>query len=195
MAAVEKLPLAVDLDGTLIRGDLFGAAMWRLATRAPWRLPFLLTWLLRGRAYAKARLCVLYPVDAATLPYDERVVAWLREERAGGREIALATAFDRAGADAVAQHLGCFDRVFSSDGVVNLKSHRKAEALASAYTQGFVYAGNERADLAVWAVAQAAVVVNASPALEREAARKFKVERVFHLTDPRMTAQPAVRGP
>ncbi len=179
MAGPEKLPLAVDLDGTLIRGDLFGAAMWKLATRAPWRLPLLLMWLTRGRAHAKARLCELHPVDAAGLPYDERVVAWLREERASGREIALATAFDRAGADAVAKHLGCFDRVFASDGVVNLKSHRKAEALAAAYPAGFVYAGNERADLAVWATAKAAVVVNASPALEREATRRFLVERVF----------------
>lgn len=179
MPAAEKPPLAVDLDGTLIRGDLFSAAMWRLATRAPWRLPLLLLWLLRGRAHAKARLCALYPVDAASLPYDERVVAWLREERAGGREIALATAFDRAGAEAVAKHLGCFDRVFASDGVVNLKSRRKAEALAAAYPLGFVYAGNERADLAVWAAAKAAVVVNAAAALEREAARRFEVERVF----------------
>jgi phosphoserine phosphatase len=179
MAAADKLPLAVDLDGTLIRGDLFSAAMWRLAKRAPWRLPLLIGWLTRGRAHAKARICVLYPVDAATLPYDERVVAWLREERASGREIALATAFDRAGADAVARHLGCFDRVFASDGAVNLKSHRKAEALAAAYPAGFVYAGNERADLAVWAAAKAAVLVNASPALEREAARRFTIESVF----------------
>jgi phosphoserine phosphatase len=177
--AAPKPPLAVDLDGTLIRGDLFSAAMWRLATRAPWRLPQLLMWLLRGRAHAKARLCVLFPVEAASLPYDERVVAWLREERAGGREIALATAFDRAGAEAVAQHLGCFDRVFASDGAVNLKSLRKAEALAAAYPLGFVYAGNERADLAVWAAAKAAVVVNASPALERETRRRFTIERVF----------------
>jgi phosphoserine phosphatase len=79
----------------------------------------------------------------------------------------------------VAQHLGCFDRVFASDGAVNLKSLRKAEALAAAYPLGFVYAGNERADLAVWAAAKAAVVVNASPALERETRRRFTIERVF----------------
>ena len=193
--AAHKPPLAVDLDGTLIHGDLFSTAMWRLATRSPWLLPFLLMWLVRGRAYTKARLCVLYPVDATALPYDERVVAWLREERAGGREIALATAFDRAGADAVAQHLGCFDRVFASNGVVNLKSRRKAEALAAAYPLGFVYAGNERADLAVWAAATAAVVVNASAALEGEATRRFKIERIFHLAHPGMTAKPEVQGP
>jgi phosphoserine phosphatase len=175
----QKPPLAVDLDGTLIRGDLFGAAMIRLATRTPWKLPLLLAWLARGRAHAKARLAALYPVDASALPYDARVVDWLRQERAGGRVLVLATAFDRAGAEAVAAHLGCFDRVFASDGRVNLKSRRKAEALSAAYPEGFVYAGNERADLAVWAAAKAAVVVNASAALVAHAKRAFDIEKIF----------------
>jgi len=173
------LPLAVDLDGTLIRGDLFARAMTRFCLSRPWRVLVLLAWLTRGRAYAKARLTALYPVDAAALPYDERVLAWLKDERAAGRTIALATAFDRAGAEAVAVHLGVFDHVFASDGRTNLKSARKAAKLREAFPQGFVYAGNERADWKVWAAAKRAVIVNASPALDARAKRAFDVERVF----------------
>lgn len=174
-----KLPLAVDLDGTLIKTDLFTRAMLRFCSAAPWNVFVLLAWLARGRAYAKQRLTLLYPVDAAALPYNAPFVTWLREEHAAGRVIALATAFDRAGADAVASHLGLFAHVFASDGRTNLKSAKKADRLRRAFPDGFVYAGNELADLKVWAAAQAAVVVNASPALEREAARRFAVERVF----------------
>jgi phosphoserine phosphatase len=174
-----KLPLAVDLDGTLIRTDLFTRAMLRFCSAAPWNLFVLLAWLTRGRAYAKQRLTRLFPVDAATLHYNSAFVAWLREERAAGRIIALATAFDQAGADAVAAHLGLFDHVFASDGRTNLKSAKKADRLRRAFPDGFVYAGNERADLKVWTAAKAAVVVNASPPLEREAARRFEVERAF----------------
>lgn len=174
-----KLPLAVDLDGTLIKTDLFTRAMLRFCGAAPWNVFALLAWLTRGRAYAKQRLTRRYPVEAATLPYNERFVAWLREERAAGRLIALATAFDQAGADAVAAHLGLFDHVFASDGATNLKSAKKADRLRRVFPDGFVYAGNERADLKVWAAAKAAVVVNASAALEREAARRFEVERIF----------------
>ena len=174
-----KWPLAVDLDGTLIKTDLFTRAMLRFCGAAPWNALALLAWLTRGRAYAKQRLTRLYPVDGASLPYNASFVAWLREERAAGRVIALATAFDQSGADAVATHLGLFDHVLASDGRINLKSAKKADRLRRVFPDGFVYAGNERADLKVWAAAKAAVVVNASPALERDAARRFEIERVF----------------
>ncbi len=177
--AASKPPLAVDLDGTLIRGDLFGEAMLRLAFAAPWKLPLLLIWLTRGRAYAKAQLAALFPPDASALPYDERLVDWLRQERAAGREIALATASDQRAAQAVADHVGVFDRVFASDGRTNLKSRRKGEALAAAYPQGFVYAGNEHADLKVWSQAAGAVTCNCAPSFARHAAARFAIERDF----------------
>jgi hypothetical protein len=172
-------PLAVDLDGTLIEADLFTMAMLRLARESPWRMPLLALWLSRGRAHAKARLAKLFPPDPARLPYDDRVIAWLKEERAHGRQIALATAYDSAGAQLVADHVGLFDRVFASDGHINLKSYRKAEALQAAFPGGFVYAGNERADWPVWRAASRAVIVNAPVSLQEQALREFNVDRVF----------------
>jgi 4-hydroxybenzoate polyprenyltransferase len=178
-APTAKLPLAVDLDGTLIRGDVFGEAILRFVFAAPWRLPLLLWWLVKGRAYAKMRLAEAAPGDPADLPYDARLIAWLTRERASGRTIALATASDERAARAVADHVGLFDAVFASDGKTNLKSHRKAERLAAAYPGGFVYAGNERADLKVWSAAKEIVIANASPSLERQARRAFTVEAAF----------------
>lgn len=178
------LPLAVDLDGTLIRGDLFARAMARFCMAAPWNALILLAWLTRGRAHAKAKLAALYPVDAASLPYNATFVTWLREQKTLGRTIVLATAFDQAGADAVAQHIGLFDQVLASNGLTNLKSHAKAAALTAAFPDGFAYAGNERADLAVWRAAKAAVIVNASSGLVRRARAAFNVERVFERGEP-----------
>lgn len=172
-----KLPLAVDLDGTLVHCDTFIEGMVRLGFEKPWLLPALAGWLMQGRAHAKAEVAKRFPTDAASLPYDERVVAWLREERAAGRTVALATATDRRTADAIAAHLGIFDHVFASDGRTNLKSSRKAEALVAAYPRGFVYAGNESADIKVWRSATAAVVANASPSLATRAGAAL--ERAF----------------
>jgi 4-hydroxybenzoate polyprenyltransferase len=177
--ATTKLPLAVDLDGTLIHCDLFTEAILRFVFTYPWRLPELLWWLVKGRAYAKMRLAEWAPGDPASLPYDARIIAWLIRERAAGRTLALATASDQKAAAAVADHVGLFDAVFASDGSTNLKSRRKAERLAAAYPGGFVYAGNERADLAAWSAAQEAVIANASPGLERRARRAFIVEQSF----------------
>ena len=120
--AAAKPPLAVDLDGTLIRGDLFLESMLRFGFARPWQLPLLLVWLMRGRAHAKRRLAEQFPVTAADLPYDERILAWLGEERAQGRTIVLATASDSRAAAAVAEHLGLFDQVFASDGRVMARS-------------------------------------------------------------------------
>lgn len=174
-----KPPLAVDLDGTLFRGDLFFEAILRFLFATPWKAPLLVGWLLRGRAYAKQRLAEITPADVAALPYNDDLIAWLREERASGREIALATASDQRAAQAVADHVGVFDRALASNGRINLKSTRKAEALAEVYPQGFAYAGNEHADLKVWAAASHAIVVNASPSLARAAATRFQIERIF----------------
>lgn len=185
MSAIEQherprqLPLAVDLDGTLIRSDVFIEDMLRFVVAGPWRVFTLIGWLMRGRAYAKAKLAELQPLDPTLLPYDERVLAWLREERANGRTIVLATASDERSAQAVADHAGVFDGVFASNGEVNLKSSRKAERLAEAFPGGFVYAGNEGADIAVWKRASGAVVVNAANGLGERAARDFEVERSF----------------
>jgi 4-hydroxybenzoate polyprenyltransferase len=177
--ASTRAPLAVDLDGTLIRCDLFTEAMIRLGFEKPWLLPQLAGWLMSSRALAKAQLSEMFPPQPEALPYDERLVAWLREERAGGRTIALATASDERAARAIALHLDCFDAVFASDGETNLKSQRKADALATAYPQGFAYAGNEDADIKVWRAASSAVVVNASSGLTRRAEYHFSVERIF----------------
>lgn len=171
------LPLAVDLDGTLIHGDTFFESILAYLGANPLGVIALAGWFTKGRAFVKAKLAGYAP-NADEVPYDARVLAWLREEKTRGRRLALATATDRSIADAVAAHVGLFDDVFASDGVTNLKSARKAEALSAAYPQGFVYAGNESADLKVWARAKGAVVVNADAALAERAAALTTVERV-----------------
>lgn len=88
----------------------------------------------------------------------------------------LCTAADRRVADAVARHLGLFDEVLASDGVVNLRGSAKAEALVRRFGQGgFTYVGNDMTDLAVWEQAGAAIVAGASRRVQRAASR-FPVE-------------------
>jgi 4-hydroxybenzoate polyprenyltransferase len=174
-----RAPLAVDLDGTLIHADLFVESALRFIMAKPFNILRLIGWILAGRAVAKANLARLAPCNPADLPYDERVLAWLREERATGRMIVLATAADQAEAQAVAGHLGLFDIVLASNGETNLKSARKAEWLSAQFPDGFAYAGNHTDDLAVWSRAETVVVVNASPKLTQSVIARHAVERVF----------------
>ena len=158
------LPLCVDLDGTLVRGDTLVEGMLTLAGSA--RLGVLLGAMASGRARLKARVAELAPPDPALLPYNEALVDWLSAQRAAGRRLVLATAANAHVAEAIAAHLGLFDEVLASSDSHNLKGPAKAAALVERFGErGFAYAGDARADLAVWARAGAAVLVDVAPSV------------------------------
>ena len=172
-------PLCVDLDGTLIRTDLLFESAVRLLRHRPWFVFLLPIWLFRGKAVLKRNLAQRVSIDARLLPYDERVLEWLRAEKAQDREIVLATSADESLARIVAEHLGLFSRVISSDGRVNLTGERKLEALRNAFGGNFEYAGDSEVDLEVWQGCSGAILVNASAGLTRRVQSRVRVVTTF----------------
>ena len=173
------VPLCVDLDGTLIRTDLGLESVLALLRRNPAYLVLCLFWLLRGRAHLKREVARRVRMDVDRLPYDQRILDWLCEQR-GHRRLVLCTASDQILADAVAAHVGAFDEVLGSDGERNLGGRVKADVLCERYGErGFDYAGNAPTDLNVWSRARQAIVVNASSGVLRRARAISHVERVF----------------
>ena len=79
------LPLCVDLDGTLVRTDLFVESLLRAVRQKPWILALLPLWLLRGKAYLKAALAVEGQPDFEVLPYNDSVVELVRNARSEQR--------------------------------------------------------------------------------------------------------------
>jgi phosphoserine phosphatase len=148
----------VDLDGTLIRTDLLLESFLLLARQKPWLLLALPFWLLKGRSHLKQRIAEAVDFAPELLPYDTEFLGWLREAKAAGRPLVLATASNRRLAQPVADHLGLFDQVLASDATTNLKGRRKLEALQARFgAGGFDYAADARADLPVWREARAAI--------------------------------------
>lgn len=170
------LPLCVDLDGTLVRCDTSWRALWGATRRSP-LVPFAAVWwLLRGKCALKCRLAERCIPDAATLPYREELLAYLREQKAHGRTIVLATGTHERIAAAVAEHLGVFDAVVATSPTVNMVAAKKADALVRMFGErGFAYVGNSRADRAVWARAQDIMVAGSSPWLAGERRRAARV--------------------
>jgi 4-hydroxybenzoate polyprenyltransferase len=177
--AASDLPLCVDLDGTLVASDTLHEGMMGLCGDP--RLPLALLRLpLTGRAAFKHDIARWAPFDPAVAPYNEALITYLQQQRAAGRMIVLATAADRSVALAVAEHLQLFDEVIASDRLRNLKGEAKAEALCRRFGErGFVYAGNDTCDLAVWRRAGGAVVVGAGKALTRRVEAMLPVEAAF----------------
>ena len=153
------LPLAVDLDGTLLLTDtLFEAIAEQLRRRPMWTL-WQMIQLPFAVAKVKARIQAAARVDIATLPVNDSVGLYCIRARAAGRPLWLVTAADQAMADAAMKHFRFFDRAVGSDGVTNNKGEAKARCLKELAPNGFEYIGDSRADLKVWKHAKAASLV------------------------------------
>ncbi|TIV30158.1 MAG: UbiA family prenyltransferase, partial [Mesorhizobium sp.] len=154
------IPLAVDLDGTLIATDLLWEGLFILLKKNPLYFFLLPLWLTGGPARLKQEISLRVDIDPASLPYRQELIDRLHAEHREGRVIVLATGTPRKFAEAIAAHLGIFDRVLATDGPHNMTSGRKCSALVAAYGDaGFDYAGNSRHDLKVFDAARNALVV------------------------------------
>ncbi len=164
------LPLVLDLDRCLISGDLL-FENFVTALRGNVLIVFsCLYWLVTGgRAHLKRRLAAIAPLDTDLIPACAGLVSLAEAERRAGRSIVLATAADELLANRFRRRFDFVSRVIASDGTLNLKGSRKAEVLMAEYPQGFLYAGDSPADLAVWKEAQGVVTVGASMATRRKA--------------------------
>lgn len=174
------IPLVVDLDGTLIKTDLLYETANCYVTRHRFQAIRLVFWLASGKSVLKARLGEACKIDPTSLPYNQPLLAWLREQKTQGRSLVLATASHHVLADKVAQHLDLFDEVLASADASNLKSRHKRDLLVSRYGEGgFDYVGDHAADLPVWRSAGRAYLVSSSPRLIGRVRTLGNLARVF----------------
>jgi 4-hydroxybenzoate polyprenyltransferase len=179
-SAPERVPLVVDLDGTLLRTDSLIESIFVLARTQPASVFKLPLWLIRGRAHLKQRLAAAATPDAHWLPYRSDLLEFLRAQKRLGRSLILATATDDKVAREINLEVGLFDQVFASDGAVNLSGERKRDRLVAAFgLKGFDYIGNDARDDGVWRAARRALLTSSSPRLAKAVAKTTPIEKVF----------------
>ena len=181
------IPLCVDLDGTLLQTDTLLESFLILLKERPLAFFQIPLWLLHGRARLKQELANRVTLGVDSLPWNTELLEFLRKEQQSGRRLILVTGSNQRIGRAVAEHIGLFEEVAASDGKVNLSGRRKARMLVDRFGKGgFDYAGNEHVDLAVWAEARRAIVVNHSAGFAR---------RVEALCELEMVIKPPKSGP
>lgn len=164
---IPTTPIAVDLDGSLIHTDILYETFIRAVFRHPWCLFMLVPWLLKGRAHLKMRLAELVDFDIAALPYNQDLLAYLREQKT--RDLILCTATNEVLAKNIADHLGIFSDAIGSTATVNLTGTKKAELLCQRFGEkNFSYVGNESRDLKIWKHAASAIVVERREKLAKQ---------------------------
>ncbi|QEP45027.1 UbiA family prenyltransferase [Ectothiorhodospiraceae bacterium BW-2] len=169
--------MCVDLDGTLLHSDLLYESLLLLLKQNPLYLLLLPLWLLRGKAALKGEIARRITLNPATLPYNQALIAWLKEQPG---ERWLATATHQSLAQPIADYLGLFHGVIASDDQQNLSGKHKADRLIEQFgAQQFIYCGNATVDMAIWRHSAAAVVVNGTDSLTEQARAITPVSHTF----------------
>jgi 4-hydroxybenzoate polyprenyltransferase len=129
--------LCIDLDDTLVRGNLLLEALMVLFKRNPLYVFLVPLWYMRGSTALKAKVAERVELDPEALPYDREILARLQSERQQGRSIWLCTtpASERLGIR-IAEHLGLFEGVLPGDDRTNLAGAAKAAQLTRRFGEG-----------------------------------------------------------
>ena len=164
-----KLPLFVDLDGTLIKSDVTRESLLLLIKNNPFMLLLMPLWLCKGRAYLKYQLAQRIKLPVEMQPLNPGFLQYLQQQRTAGRAVTLISASNQLPVRQIGAHVGLFDACIGSDAKINLKSSAKLQRILELTgDRGFAYAGNSRADLPVWEKANEVIMVNCTPQLERK---------------------------
>jgi len=183
-SSAKKLPLGVDLDGTLIRTDMLHETTLLLVKQRPWLLFALPFWLLGGKASLKQKIASRVRIDVGSIPLNDELHLYLQSEKAGNRKLGLFSASDQTIVRQMAERIGLFDVAMGSDGQTNLSGANKLTAIVASLGEEFVYAGNSSADFAVWRGARAAIVVGDADKLRPHVERLTQIEREFQVVRP-----------
>ncbi len=179
---MKSVPLCVDLDGTLVKGDTLWLSM-RDIIRANALHGSGIAWkfLRRGRAEMKDWMTTKYLPAPEKLPYHPDVIEWLQHEKAAGRHLLMVTGAHQSVAEPIAKYIGLFDEVLGTAGGYNMSGRPKAQALVKRYGEkGYDYVGNSHVDYPVWESARHAIVVNASKKVAARARLIGNVDREFN---------------
>jgi len=176
----ETQVIAVDLDGTFTLTDTLHESVLWLVQNKPYLLLLLPFWLFQGVAYLKQKIAEYSELDVTTLPYNQPLIDWLRNEKLKEKRIVLSTAANERVAQAIVDHFDLFDEFIASDSKINMKSTQKRNKLQERYgNKAYDYVGNSNDDIEVWAGASHAIVVNASGGVLKKASKVATVARTF----------------
>jgi len=187
---LKKVPLCVDLDGTLIKTDSLYELFLLLFKKNPLYCIIAISWLMKSKAHFKAEITKRVQLSAESLPYNEDVIEYIKAQDPT-RKILLVTGSNKKVADEVAEHLGLFDEVIASDSKINLTGHNKKDHLVERFgsrddkdKKGFEYIGNEKTDIPVWKVAKKVSIVSQDNDFLKEVQSTFDNVQMFIAPKP-----------
>jgi len=170
VANIQKV-LIVDLDGSLIKSDMLFESFCS-ALSEDFKIIFrILKYFFLGRAQLKNFLYKNSNIDIKTLPYNEKVIKYIKNHKKEKGYTVLVTASNYKFAEKISNHLGLFNEVKGSSEINNLKSNNKKNYLITRFGhKQYDYIGNSKDDIPVWQSAKKAIICNTNKALIKKCA-------------------------
>jgi len=174
----ELSDLYVDLDGTLIKTDILYESVLLLIKINFLYIFILPFWLLKGKSALKYNISKLVDINPHLLPYNECFLQYLKQQKAEGRKLILATATTEKYAQEIADYLGIFSQVIASSVSENISGTAKLNNIRR-QSKVFSYAGNSTVDMLIFPFAQEALIVNPTQGLKRQLVKIDNITQIF----------------
>lgn len=171
--------LVVDIDGTLLKTDIFLECFLRMLRVNFLKIFLFPFWLLKGRAYVKNLLADLYPINFDNLPVNRALLEWLTEQHSQGRKIYLVSAASDIHVQQVASQFKIFENAWGSK-LINLSGFNKLEFIRSQLGNNFCYVANSKIDQSIWNYCKHAVLVGNVKKLSSTLSKQVYIEKTFN---------------
>ena len=148
---VAKRTLVVDLDGTLIKTNIFREQLVKAFLRNPFTLVYLILINLYSIAKLKRALSEIVFINPKTLPYNEKVISLIKKYKMQKQKVILASACDVSSLAKISDSLGFFSDYIGSSDRFNAKGKNKLIAIKKLINdESFDYVGSSRSDKIVF---------------------------------------------
>ena len=166
--------LFVDLDGTLIKEDLFHLSFLHSLKNYPLKtLFYLLVYLFKGKSYLKDKTSKNFDVPFENLTFNKAAIDFIKEVKIRNRVVYLISGSHQRLVDQMSEYLNIFFESYGTRDNFNMVGNNKVQFIKkNLKIHDFDYLGNSHQDLPIWKYTKKAIYTNAS----RELINDIKTE-------------------
>ena len=150
--------LVVDLDGSLLKIDLFKESLGKSFLRKPGVFLKTVALAFKNRSEAKNYIAKIFKIEYSTLPYNNSIIDLINNYIRKGYKIILATGATHLYADPIANYLGLFNEVIATNEINNI-GQNKLDAIINEVGNDFIYLGDSIKDLPIWMHCKKAILI------------------------------------
>ena len=157
----KNTPIVCDLDGTLIKSDLFIESLLIYIKLNFFHIFIAIYKLITQRIIFKNYITDSYKPNPNKIPFNTLLISWLEKQKKEGRDIYLVTGSTRSSIELIKSKLTIFSGIYNSSNNQNLVGSEKAKFLIKKFgREKFDYIGNSIADFKVWKFARKKILAN-----------------------------------